>query len=1068
MHFVLTKKFSDSNWKLLGWIVYISLVAISVWFTWGALDKFAKQETAIRQYEDKIEAHPTIAICLNPSAEYQKYFNISYATHLSDGLSVEDDIILKIGENYLENSGENVTLTIMYTRYSAMCYTMNTTRNIDERGTEIKILSSNTLGNMPVFFTSEKNSYGNTRSDWRDGEVYSFIISSGTKKDITLTVEKTINLKCSEESFYEYVATKLSEQSFALCNNKCLMTSLPNDPYQVCPNYKEWYEYNWAKPEEVESDCNWSIVRDLIKNITDNDQHLKTCITTKYFGLSQESSGVLNAEIKYKFSLPLKAKVYEEYFIIDSIGLIGSVGGTLGLFTGFCLSDMIICIIEYIQSLMERKLRSRKKFIKIIWKCLKWIIFLFLMASAILFARKVIEKYFGQNKGIKQNMEKIELHPTITICPFQEQFDINITSLSYDTELNFTYLTFESDGLTPEEEINLKLGETQLSLAKEKVSLIKIYTRWNGICYKINTTREADFRKTEIKLETSESKTLGKTELFFTSEENSYGTTNNKFMDGKAFSMQLNGGTWNEIYLSVEKNMNLECNKESFYEYVASALSQSNFKNCTHSCLRTSLPNEKYPICLNYEDWFGKRGNLTEPEDDCNWSIVRDLIEDIITMDERLKTCSTIEYSGKIMTEKNDQASNELLMQYKFAFPLRAKVYQEFLITDAIDLVGSVGGTIGMFIGFSFSSIITCIMGYIGTFLASRKKLPESIWVSIEWIFYLSFVAIAIWFAWGVLDKFFKQDTGIQQHEEKIESHPTIVICMSSWKYEADFYINYAVEGPNVNVGNNLKIGDNYLATLKETISLTTIYTRYNGLCYAIKTTQKVDDRGIFIRILPSSTVDNLPGAIPVFFTSDLNSYGVTLKDWRDGEGFSFITSGGNIKQIDMTVEKYINLKCSNQSFYEYVASRLSEEKFEKCNETCLMTSLPNDSYLICPNYDEWFGQDAKRKESNCNWNILSDLIQNITVNEEHLKTCVTTQYLGKITFDSKFDIKFIQIVYKFPLPLKAQVYEEYLITDGITLVGSVGGTLGLFIGFSMSNVVYSIMDYFKSKCTPK
>ena len=118
--------------------------------------------------------------------------------------------------------------------------------------------------------------------------------------------------------------------------------------------------------------------------------------------------------------------------------------------------------------------------------------------------------------------------------------------------------------------------------------------------------------------------------------------------------------------------------------------------------------------------------------------------------------------------------------------------------------------------------------------------------------------------------------------------------------------------------------------------------------------------------------------------------------------------------------------------------------------------------------YDEWFGQDAKRKESNCNWNILSDLIQNVTVNEEHLKTCVTTQYLGKITFDSKFDIKFIQIVYKFPLPLKAQVYEEYLITDGITLVGSVGGTLGLFIGFSMSNVVYSIMDYFKSICTPK
>ena len=132
------------------------------------------------------------------------------------------------------------------------------------------------------------------------------------------------------------------------------------------------------------------------------------------------------------------------------------------------------------------------------------------------------------------------------------------------------------------------------------------------------------------------------------------------------------------------------------------------------------------------------------------------------------------------------------------------------------------------------------------------------------------------------------------------------------------------------------------------------------------------------------------------------------------------------------------------------------------------MASLPNDPYPICPYYKEWMDKDTKEKESNCNWNVLKDFIQNVTVEQEDLKTCVTTQYLGKITFDSKFDIKFIQIVYKFPLPLKAQVYEEYLITDGITLVGSVGGTLGLFIGFSMSNVVYSIMDYFKSICTPK
>ena len=72
---------------------------------------------------------------------------------------------------------------------------------------------------------------------------------------------------------------------------------------------------------------------------------------------------------------------------------------------------------------MERKLRSRKKITETIWKCLEWIIYLSLMATAILFAREVIEKFFGQYTGIKQNMEKIELHPTVTICPFLEQCD---------------------------------------------------------------------------------------------------------------------------------------------------------------------------------------------------------------------------------------------------------------------------------------------------------------------------------------------------------------------------------------------------------------------------------------------------------------------------------------------------------------------------------------------------------------------------------------------------------------------------------------------------------------------
>ena len=416
---------SDSCWKLLEWLIYISLVATSVWFTWGVFDKFAKQETAIRQYEDKIEEHPTISICNLPIfLEYQKSFNITYTTYQSDGFSVEDEVVLTMGRNHLQNSGEFVNLTKIYTKYIYVCYAINTTRNVTERETEIKIWPLYTQNIMGVFFTSEKNSYGATRRDWRDGEVYSVKITNGIMMDVTLTVEKSINLKCNVESFYEYIASKLPKQDFEKCNNTCLMTSLPNDPIATCPNYNEWYIFGFNKSKEQELDCNWTIVRNLIQNITDNDEHLKTCVTTQYAGVSHERKSLdTEAQIKYNFALPLKAKVYEEYFIIDTIEFIGSVGGTLGVFIGFSFSNLIISIIENIQFPSERKLISRKKFTETIRKCLEWIFYLSLMITAILHAMEVIEKMFVQNTGIKQNMEKIELQPTVTICPFLEQCD---------------------------------------------------------------------------------------------------------------------------------------------------------------------------------------------------------------------------------------------------------------------------------------------------------------------------------------------------------------------------------------------------------------------------------------------------------------------------------------------------------------------------------------------------------------------------------------------------------------------------------------------------------------------
>ena len=44
------------------------------------------------------------------------------------------------------------------------------------------------------------------------------------------------------------------------------------------------------------------------------------------------------------------------------------------------------------------------------------------------------------------------------------------------------------------------------------------------------------------------------------------------------------------------------------------------------------------------------------------------------------------------------------------------------------------------------------------------------------------------------------------------------------------------------------------------------------------------------------------------------------------------------------------------------------------------------------------------------------------------------------------------------------KVFEEYVIMDEMNLVGNVGGTMGMFIGFSFSGVIGLIISCFMKK----
>ena len=81
------------------------------------------------------------------------------------------------------------------------------------------------------------------------------------------------------------------------------------------------------------------------------------------------------------------------------------------------------------------------------------------------------------------------------------------------------------------------------------------------------------------------------------------------------------------------------------------------------------------------------------------------------------RSCSNLEYFGEfeaIVPYKSEKENwNFYQMHYYIDKEIEMKVYEEYIIIDAMGMIGSVGGTLGLFIGFSFSNVINLLIGYL-------------------------------------------------------------------------------------------------------------------------------------------------------------------------------------------------------------------------------------------------------------------------------------------------------------------------------------------------------------------
>ena len=109
--------------------------------------------------------------------------------------------------------------------------------------------------------------------------------------------------------------------------------------------------------------------------------------------------------------------------------------------------------------------------------------------------------------------------------------------------------------------------------------------------------------------------------------------------------------------------------------------------------------------------------------------------------------------------------------------------------------------------------------------------------------------------------------------------------------------------------------------------------------------------------------------------------------------------------------------------------------------------------YNLCNSEHKKVSKCTNQAESDCFYDqkqmAQKDMIE---------KPCTKIEYETKQWSESKTDNQSIEFWVEFSNPPKVTVKEEYLLFDMVSMISAIGGTMGLCIGFSFSNVTKWIM----------
>ena len=335
----------------------------------------------------------------------------------------------------------------------------------------------------------------------------------------------------------------------------------------------------------------------------------------------------------------------------------------------------------------------------------------------------------------------------------------------------------------------------------------------------------------------------------------------------------------------------------------------------------------------------------------------------------------------------------------------------------------------------------------------------------LEWICYFGLCGLAVSLTWQVVSKFLEKESSFIQSTKPISRTPTIALCFSSnsldYTYGVDFnisiYPSYATYKKDISRMFSLDLNQDQDKILE-------IITSYAGKCYKVLPLENLNGLNTFQVITVNFNQEkHLSEQLPklkVFITSEDNFFGIYFSYWMNGELLEFDINPNNYVAIDIKEEQYVYLQekkdCSgDNNFLKCFEDKLVKSDFDRCPRKCLPFTPQNLNITTLPMCDV-----HNSTEFDCASLHSFMFLYNLSsaIDGQCKSNCKIIQYSGKQTFQEKSDT--IALRYTYLAPALTIVHKEYLIYDTVGMIGSIGGTLGIFIGFSFSNTISNFVYY--------